>query len=97
MINFLMMVFAGRQIKLMLMITIALWALVNTCEWGHQTLKSNPGFPVIGVLKPLFDYVKVERIAVVQLKVNIEVLIGFLSLFTWYLSWCAPLFPCIYV
>jgi len=79
------------------MITIALWALVDTCEWGYHTLKTNPGFPVIGVLKPVFDYVKVERISVVQQKNNLEILIGFLSFFTWYLSWCAPLFPCIYI
>jgi hypothetical protein len=60
-----MMAFAGKQIKILLMITIAMWALVNTCEWGHQTLKANPAFPVIGVMKPFFDFVKVERIAIV--------------------------------
>ena len=65
MVNFLLIVFTRWQLKLMMVASISIWTLVNTCEWGCWRLKHYPNTPVISVLKPFFHYVKTERIAFV--------------------------------
>lgn len=97
MINFLLIMFTRWQLKLMMVASISIWTLINTCEWGCWRLKHYPNTPVISVLKPFFQYVKTERIAFVQMKNNIEVVIAILSVMTWFLSWCAPMFTFIFV
>jgi hypothetical protein len=97
MFNIMVTIFCGKIYSALLAYTLIIWAFLNVCEAGYhlaieKDLKSLKSFRV------LFEWTRVNRFWLVQIKTNIEVFVCLSSPLAWIgFAGCAPLLPVIYV
>jgi len=95
--NLFLIAFAGPYFKYLMLFTLSIWASLNVAQAGQNILQKNPNAPGLAALAPIFESIKINRIAFVQLKSHIEVFLGMAGTFLWPFGFCAPLFPIVFL
>jgi hypothetical protein len=93
--NLLALIFCGKIYSAILISTLVIWAMLNIFEAGHHLAKEKIAFTS---WKKCFEWARLNRFKLVQLKCSLEVFVCVTSPFAWILfALCAPLLPITYV
>ena len=93
--NVLVLIFCGKIYSAILISTLIIWAVLNICEAGYHLANEKKA---VQSWKKCFEWARLNRFWLVQVKCNLEVFVCVTSPFGWILfSGCAPLLPIVYV
>jgi len=87
-----LMFFSGFVMRPVLGFTLFMWAGINVCHWCSKILEENPEAPGLPLLKPVFEFVKMNMVALIKVKNYIEVSICILSTVGWLFALNPPFF-----
>mmetsp|Transcript_7872 Transcript_7872/g.5907 ORF Transcript_7872/g.5907 Transcript_7872/m.5907 type:complete len:132 (+) Transcript_7872:427-822(+) len=89
--------FAGLTLKALMHVCLALWAILQCCDWGFDLLKKNPDFVGLAPLKPILMVGCNYKLELCQIKNHMELFICFFSLVGFIFGFSAPLFPLLHI
>lgn len=93
----LFMQLCNDQLKVIYIVGMVIWAVLNIAEVGYELSKS-PRYASLRVLQPYFCWLLAHEIHLIQLKSHLETFIHFWSPFLWLpCGFCAPLYPLLVV
>ena len=87
-----LMFFSGFIMRPILGLTLFLWAGINVCHSCSSILEENPTTPGLPLLKPVFEFVKMNMVGLIKIKNYIEVSICILSCVGWLFALNPPFF-----
>lgn len=82
--NLFLMVFlvpTGYTMRLIVHLSLSVWALIHVCDRFKRTLESNPNAIGLSALRPIIEYVYVSKFELLLVKNGIELFIGIICPF----------------
>lgn len=89
----LFLIMMSSFLRLLIIASLVIWALVNVCEQACQALQVNPNIAGLCMFKSQFEAVSLNKVELIKIKSHLELAVGMLGSVLWLTGICAPLFP----